>query len=140
MGGPTHFLRERPWGRGCGASARVKRGRRSPIAKINWKPMKARKFGYDVACACPPVRTHTSCNSMPNVRLCWRESVWPPASCEAETTKESVPFEILLKKKMYIYIYIYIYIFPTVKPALLLLFYNKEENGNFTITEGILAR
>ena len=28
------------------ASARVKRGRRSPIAKINCKPMKARKFGY----------------------------------------------------------------------------------------------
>ena len=27
---------------------------------------------------------------MPNVRLFWRESVWPPASCEAETTKESV--------------------------------------------------
>ena len=105
MGGPTHFLRERPWRRGCGASARVKRGRRSPIAKINWKPMKARKFGYDVAYACPPVRTHTSCNSMPNVRLFWRESVWPPASCEAETTEESVPSEILLKKK-YIYIYI----------------------------------
>ena len=137
MGGPTHFLRERPWGRGCGASARVKRGRQSPIAKINWKPMKARKFGYDVAYACPPVRTHTSCNSMPNVRLFWRESVWPPASCEAETTKESVPSEILLKKKC---IFMYIYIFPTVKPSLLLLFYNKEENGNFTITERILAR
>ena len=27
---------------------------------------------------------------MPNVRLFWRESVWPPASCEAETTKESI--------------------------------------------------
>ena len=27
---------------------------------------------------------------MPNVRLFWRESVWPPASCEADTTKESI--------------------------------------------------
>ena len=27
---------------------------------------------------------------MPNVRLFWRESLWPPASCEAETTKESI--------------------------------------------------
>ena len=27
---------------------------------------------------------------MPNVRLFWQESVWPPASCEAETTKESI--------------------------------------------------
>ena len=24
---------------------------------------------------------------MPNVKLFWRESVWPPASCEADTTK-----------------------------------------------------
>ena len=27
---------------------------------------------------------------MPNVRLFWRKSVWTPASCEAETTKESI--------------------------------------------------
>ena len=27
---------------------------------------------------------------MPNVKLFWRESVWPPASCEADTTKESI--------------------------------------------------
>ena len=27
---------------------------------------------------------------MPNVRLFWRESVWLPASCEAETAKESI--------------------------------------------------
>ena len=25
---------------------------------------------------------------MPNVKLFWREGVWPPASCEAHTTKE----------------------------------------------------
>ena len=36
------------------------------------------------------VRTPTTCKPMPNVRLFWRESVWPPASCEAETTKESI--------------------------------------------------
>ena len=100
------FFKGKALGTRLRSFARVKRGRRSPIAKINWKPMKTRKFGYDVAYACPPVRTHTSCNSMPDVRLFWRESVWPPASCEAETTKESVPSEILLKKKIYMYIYI----------------------------------
>ena len=37
------------------------------------------------------VRTPTACKPMPNVRLFWRESVWPPASCEADTTiKESI--------------------------------------------------
>ena len=35
------------------------------------------------------MRTSTSCKPMPNVRLFLRESVWPPASFEAETTKES---------------------------------------------------
>ena len=49
--------------------------------------MKARKFGHDVAYARPSV--HTSCKRMPDVRLFWRESVWLPAYCEAETTKES---------------------------------------------------
>ena len=38
----------------------------------------------------PTVRTPTSCKPMPNVRLFWQESVWPPASCEVETTKESI--------------------------------------------------
>ena len=32
--------------------------RRSPIAKRNWKPMKARKFGYDVAHARLLTRVH----------------------------------------------------------------------------------
>ena len=36
------------------------------------------------------VLTPTTCKPMSNVWLFWRESVWPPASCEAETTKESV--------------------------------------------------
>ena len=36
------------------------------------------------------VPTPTTCKPMPNVRLFWRESVWPPASCEADTTKESI--------------------------------------------------
>jgi len=27
---------------------------------------------------------------MPNVRLFWLESVWPPSPCEAETTKEQI--------------------------------------------------
>ena len=52
--------------------------------------MNTRKFGYDVAYARTTVRTPTTCKPMPNVRLFWRESVWPPASCEAETTKESI--------------------------------------------------
>ena len=52
--------------------------------------MKARKFGYDVAYARTTVRAPTTCKPMPNVRLFWRESVWPPASCEADTTKESI--------------------------------------------------
>ena len=43
--------------------------RRSPIAKRNWKPMKARKFGYDVAYARPPTRVHTTCKLMPKVTL-----------------------------------------------------------------------
>ena len=37
----------------------------------------------------PTVRTPTSHKPVPHVRLFWRESVWPPASCEAETAKES---------------------------------------------------
>ena len=36
------------------------------------------------------VLTPTTCKPMPNVWLFWRERVWPTASCEAETTKESV--------------------------------------------------
>ena len=52
--------------------------------------MKARKFGYDVAYARTTVCTAATCKPMPNIRLFWRESVWPPASCEAETTKESI--------------------------------------------------
>ena len=31
---------------------------------------------------------------MPNVRLFWRESVWPLASCESETTKESIKTKV----------------------------------------------
>ena len=29
-------------------------------------------------------RAPTTCKPMPNVRLFWRESIWPPASCEAD--------------------------------------------------------
>ena len=36
------------------------------------------------------VRAPTRCKSKPNVWFFWRESVWPPASCEADTTKESI--------------------------------------------------
>ena len=43
--------------------------RRSPIAKRNWKPMKARKFDYDVAYARPPTRVHTTCKPMSKVTL-----------------------------------------------------------------------
>ena len=38
----------------------------------------------------PTVRTPTACKPMPNVRLFWRESVWPPESCKAEIIKESI--------------------------------------------------
>ena len=43
--------------------------RRSPIAKRNWKPMKARKFGYDVAYARLLTRVHTTCKPMSKVTL-----------------------------------------------------------------------
>ena len=43
--------------------------RRSPIVKRNWKLMKARKFGYDLAYARPPTRVHTTCKLMSKVTL-----------------------------------------------------------------------
>ena len=43
--------------------------RRSPIAKRNWKPMKARKFGYDVAYARLLTRVRTTCKPMSKVTL-----------------------------------------------------------------------
>ena len=36
------------------------------------------------------VHTPTTCTLITNVKLFWQESVWSPASCEAETTKESI--------------------------------------------------
>ena len=36
------------------------------------------------------VHTPTTCKPITNVRLFWQECVWSPASCEAETTKESI--------------------------------------------------
>ena len=53
--------------------------------------MEARKFGYDLAFArTPTIRTPTTCKTMSNVTLLWQESVWPPASRNAKTTKESI--------------------------------------------------
>ena len=61
----------------------------APLLRTDWLPMKARKFRYDVAYAQTTVCTPTTCKAMPNVRLFWWESVWPPVSRETETTKES---------------------------------------------------
>ena len=77
---------------------RAKRARRSPIAKIHWQPRKARKFDYDVAYARTTVRTLITCKPMPNVRLFWRESVWPAESCLDETTKESIKMKTVSGK------------------------------------------
>ena len=62
------------------------------MGKKDWKFMdcRTRKFGYDVAYAQTTVGILTTCKPMSNVRLlAWRERVWPPASCEAKTTRES---------------------------------------------------
>ena len=66
------------------------------MGKTNWKPMEAIKFGYDVAYVRTTVRTPTTCKLMLNVRLSvWRGSV--PASCEANTNKESIKTKMLSK-------------------------------------------
>ena len=54
------------------------------------EPHESKKIWLWRSLRTPTVRTPSSCKPMLNVRLFWRESVWQPASCEAETTKESV--------------------------------------------------
>ena len=55
----------------------AKRVQWSTMGKTNWKPMKARKFGYDVKYAWMTVHTSTTCKPMLNVRL----SVWWEIAC-----------------------------------------------------------
>ena len=47
--------------------AREARAERSTMGKKIWLTIHLRKFGYDVAYARPPTRTHASCKPMSNV-------------------------------------------------------------------------
>ena len=52
--------------------------------------MKVTKFGYDVACERRPSVHPLHVTRCQLSGYFGRKSVWPPSSCEAETTKESI--------------------------------------------------
>ena len=84
--------------------AELSRAKRRTMGKIMWLSTHPRNVvNHVTVCqsARPPVRPHhrhTNINELNqqvwrpkcNPRLFWREIGWPPASCKAETTKESI--------------------------------------------------